>query len=360
MRRLFYFQETASAFASEERVWYPRARMPRAANLRPLYREIVRDALRLAWSEKRLWPFALLAGFIQLGGIYDTLLLRLRSFAERTVEISNPTLPVLWQQIQSRLFLDKLEIAQSLALFGILMAAVCVLSLIAQGVLVFGLEARANRSKTSLRELLREAAHRFIPLLAVNIVGVGAIWLVGFFTAIPLIKSVAHPSVLNVFSYLVLFTFLIVTTVIFTSWHMLALNGLLVDQLNFTEAFTHAWRMMKHAWLTVFETALLLVVTSMALYLVILLTGLLVNVPALLLLLATVLLAMPKAYLFLRLFISATFLALLALAGLYTITFQYATWNRLYRRINEGTAHAKLHRLTHWVNKHLSARPPRA
>lgn len=329
--------------------------MPRATNFRPLYREIVRDALHLAWKEKRLWPFAFFAGFIQLGGIYDTLLLRLRSFAERATEIANPTLPQLWEQLQQNLFLNKLMAIQGLAFFAIIMAAMCLFSLIAQGTLVLGIDAHGSRIKHSVKELVRQATHRLIPLLAINIVGVGAIWVVGFFTAIPLIQSLTNPSVVHLFAYLSLFILLVFSTIIFTSWHMLALNGLLVDDLTFSEAFTHSWRMMRHAWLTVLETAVLLVFTSIALYLTILLVALLVNVPAFLLLLASVLLAMPKLYFILRLVISGTFIALLTFAGLYTITFQYATWNRLYTRINEGTAHAKLHRLTHWINGHLSA-----
>ena len=329
--------------------------MPRTVTFRPLYREIVRDALHLAWKEKRLWPFALLAGFIQLGGIYDTLLLRLRGLAERTTELANPTLPGLWQQIHQSLFLDKLMAFQGLALFSLIMIAVCVLSLVAQGTLVLGIDAHGARVKPTLKELIRESAHRLIPLLAVNVVGVGAIWMVGFFTAIPLAQSLVNPSVMNVFAYLSLFTLLVAATVIFTSWHMLALNALLLEELTFAEAFTHAWRMLKHAWLTVFETAILLVATSMALYLVILLIALLINIPAFLLLTASVLLAVPKAYFFLRILISATFLILLAVAGLYTITFQYATWNCLYERIAEGTAHAKLHRFAHWVNGHLNS-----
>jgi hypothetical protein len=333
--------------------------MPRAVIFRPLYREIVRDALTLAWREKRLWPFALLAGFIQLGGIYDTLLLRLRSFAERTSEIIDPTLPSLSQQIHAQLFLDKVATVQSLVLFAIVMAGVCLASLIAQGVLVLGLDSSDPRAKRPLKDVLRSAASRLIPLIAVNVVGVGAIWIVGFFTAIPLIQSIHNPSIVHFFAYLSLFLLLIVTTVIFTSWHMLALNGLLVDDLNFSEAFTHAWRVMRHAWLTVLETALLLVATSIMLYVVTLLATLLVNVPAMLLLMASVLLAMPKAYFWLRILIGSTFIISLALAGLYTITFQYATWNRLYKRINEGTAHAKFHRFTEWVNGHLTTRKTR-
>ncbi len=329
--------------------------MPRATNFRPLYREIVRDALRIAWKEKRLWPFALLAGFIQLGGIYDTLLLRLRHFAERTTEIADPTFPQLLEQIQRHLFLNKLIAIQGLTLFAILMAVVCLFSLVAQGVLILGINEHGTRPKRALKELLQQATHRLIPLLAVNVVGVGAIWIVGFFTAIPLVQSLANPSIVHIFAYLSLFILLVLTTVIFTSWHMLALNGLLVDDLNFSEAFSHAWRIMRQAWLTVLETAVLLVATSLVLYLTVLLVTLLVNVPAFLILLASILLAMPKLYLVLRLIIGGTFIVFLALAGLYTITFQYATWNRLYLRINEGTAHAKLHRLSHWINRHLTS-----
>lgn len=332
--------------------------MPRTVIHRPLYREIVRDALHLAWKEKRLWPFALLAGFIQLGGIYDTLLLRLRDVAEQTRDFINPSLPGLWQQIQERLLLDKLMAVQGLVLFAIVMAAVCLFSLVAQGILILGIGSHGASPKRSLKELIQHATHRLIPLLAVNIVGVGAIWMMGFFTVVPLVESLRNPSIIHVFAYLSLFVLLVLTTVAFTSWHMLALNSLLIDDLTFAEAFTHSWRIMKHAWLTILETVVLLVLTSMALYLVILLLAILVNIPAILLLTASVLLSAPKAYFFLRLLISGTFLVLLAVAGLYTITFQYATWNRLYARINEGTAQAKLHRLVHWVNGHLN--PPKS
>lgn len=333
--------------------------MQRTAIIRPLYREIIRDALQTAWREKRLWPLALLAGFIQLGGIYDTLFLHIRSFAERTQEIADPTLPLIWLQLRQHFFLDKVLLVQGLLLTALVMLGFTLFSLVAQGALVLGVDNDGTRSKRSVRDFLKLAAHRIIPLATVNIVGIGAIWLVGFFAAIPLLQSTVNPTISNVFAYILLFTALVIATVVFTSWHMLALNSLLIDELTFHESFTHAWRLLRHSWLTVLETAALLMITAFALYFGSLFISAVISTPLVLLLIASVLLVLPKAYLFLRLLIGAVFIVMLIVAGVLTITFQYATWNRLYHRINEGTAHAKTHRFFRWVSKQLHSTSPR-
>ncbi|MBP7133837.1 hypothetical protein KBA73_01345 [Patescibacteria group bacterium] len=330
--------------------------MPRPLKVRPLYREIVRDALRFAWREKRLWPFAIIAALIQMGGIYDTVLLRIHSLTEQAQTLANPNgLPFLWQQFVQGLFLEKIMLLQGLTLAIIVILGMSLFSIIAQGVLVLGIDTHEAKSRLPLRALIQHVAHRIVSLTTINMIGVGATWVIGFFTLTPLLQSLHAPSLFNVFAYLSLFALFIFSVIVFTSWHMLAVNALLVDELTFAEAFSHAWRLLRHSWLTILETAILLMITAAAVYIGTVLFLFIANIPAFLLLFGSIVFVLPQAMFWITLLIATTFFVSLILAGTFTITFQYATWNRLYRRIQEGTAHAKTHRFVHWVSGHIAS-----
>ncbi|MDP3793557.1 MAG: hypothetical protein Q8R07_02275, partial [Candidatus Uhrbacteria bacterium] len=53
----------------------------------PLYREVVRDAWHTAWHERQWWVFALFAGILQTGGIYDAILFFTKSMADKSYSL---------------------------------------------------------------------------------------------------------------------------------------------------------------------------------------------------------------------------------------------------------------------------------
>lgn len=311
---------------------------------RPLYRQILRDALSLAWKEKRFWPLALLAVFLQTGGIYDVFILSLRS-AFLSPVARDSSWHAYFLRVERLDWINKFALTQSILLSLALIFIILFLSIVAQGTLIACLDRGETTIGRGFRQAMQAAAKRVVPLAVLNIFMVGIVGL-GSLGLRVMVGAVAGLPAAWVW-LLVAATVYLVLLFVTTSLHLFALNGIMADGMTLHEAFVHAGQLLRKAWLTIAETALCMMVIGALIFGLSIGLSMFAGLPAIGFFIASLYLGLPKIFVFANIVILAiVFLAVIA-GGLFAVNFQYATWNRLYRRAVEGTAHSKIIRVFH-------------
>lgn len=325
--------------------------MQRKMKARPLYRQIIRESLAGAWREKRLWAIALFAGIVQTGGIYDVLVRKFQRTAEQATTFFSrwESGGALAREFANLPLVDKFGVVQSVLFSATIVFAILAFAILAQGALVYALDRHLNGKVATLRESLQRAAHRFAPLLVMNVALLGAIWATRFLVSAPLAEVLRNPTPATVALYVVTMVIFLVLAIFLTSLHLLSLNGMLVDELTLSESLQHSMRLFRTSWLAILETAFVMLVIGSIIFFGSIGISFLVNIPFLLFMRAALYFSFPQLFFLTNIISGFVLLAAFIFGGSYAITFQYATWNRLYRRINEGTAHAKIHRVISWI-----------
>jgi hypothetical protein len=312
---------------------------------RPLYREVVRDALLIAWHERRLWPFAILAGILQTGGIADVVIYAMR-------QLSGDSQSILASAWGGFLLGDAFSAAgwiQGVLLSGLIVGAILTISVVSQGALVYGLGARIRGRIPTWRQCLTVGARNFSSIVIVNIVTLGLIWIARFLMLVPYAFSLSEPTALTVVTYFFSALLFLLASVALTTMHLFAVNAIVLQDAPAHEALVRAYETFKQHWLITIETAgILLGVGAMGMILALFLFTLLA-VPLFLFLVAAELLQITILLQTGYVLGFVLFFGLMFLIGAYTITFQYAAWGKLYRRMGEGGAMARIHRWLHWL-----------
>ena len=328
----------------------------------PLYREVVRDAWHAAWHERQWWLFALFAGILQTGGIYDAILFFTKGMADQSYSLLSSAslgsivkaLPVLDFSSLNGFFVSLAGEEQFL--FALLIiAAILLCSVIAQGALVAGLGGRLRGRANSFRGALAVGAKKAWHVAGLNVVTLGLLWVCRFLVLIPVIWSYQHPTVPNVVTYFFFFLLFLVATIALTTVHIFALQAMVLNDASLHEALSQAFHLWKKSWLIILELAAVLFVVGVVILFVASLLFLLMSIPLWVILFTASLLHYPTLYWLSYLVTTLMLLFIMLGAGMFTIAFYYATWSQLYRRVGEGRVMAKLHRWLHWItNLHPS------
>lgn len=331
--------------------------MQRKMKARPLYRQIIREALAGAWREKRLWVIALFAGIIQTGGIYDVLMWKFQRATEQATTFFSrwESGGSLVQAFAHLPLVDKFGVIQSVLFSATIVGGILAFAVLAQGALVYAMDRHLNGKQATLRESLQRAAHRFAPLVVMNAALLGAVWVTRFLLSAPLAEVLRHPAPVTIAVYVLSMGLFLGLVIFFTSLHLLSLNGMLVDELTLSESLQHSLRLFRVSWLAILETAFVMLVLGSMIFFGSIGISFLINIPFLLFMRAALYFSYPQLFFLMNIISGFVLLAAFVFGGSYAITFQYATWNRLYRRINEGTAHAKVHRVLAWLTSGRSS-----
>lgn len=320
---------------------------------RPLYREILRDAFLTAWQERKLWIFALFAGMLQTGGMYDVLIRSGRIVSEKGNLVLTPRIFAFWpldNPIATVGFFERFLFA------SILVLAILALSVIAQGALAYGLGTRTRGKTPPLRQCLHIGAHHLFPVAFLNLFTLGLIGVGRFIVIALLAMTVTETSYLNALVFLLTFGAFLVVTFILTTVHMFALNSIILEGASLWNGILHGYRLFKKSWFIILETGALLFVLGIALFLLAFVLFGIAGLPILLLLVSFMILPTPGLFWLTMLVGIALFFTVMLATGALSITFQYDTWHRLFRRVDSGNAHAKLHRVLDWILNLLPTR----
>lgn len=339
---------------------YPAIRMIRKnqnqSSHHPLYRQVVFDALRLAWHEKRLWFFAVMAALLQTGGVVDVFAASVRRV---TVAAADFSVADFWRDFfgislfpmesSGGSWFAQVQIWEGVLFGSLLLFAVASLSLISQGAIVAGLGARYRGRELTLRECFQAGLNAFGPIMLLNVFTLGLIRLASFLFLVPLSTALDSGSVwamgLAVIAGMVFFVLVLALTII----HVFGLNALVLQEASLREAVARAMTLLRRGWLVALEASFVLFVIGIGLLGVGLLTAFIMAIPLFFGSLFALLAQAPAVALIFQSLLIVMAIVVVAVLGAFAIIFQYAVWQQLYRRLGEGGAAAKLHRWVKWL-----------
>ncbi len=323
---------------------------------RPLHREVLREALRHAWHSRSLWVFALFAGFLQTAGMYDVLL---NSFQQTVGEVRMASAgwiaqfggPGKWGMMWDAISAPG---AWSRMLMGALLALIIIaISLIAQGALVAGIVAKAKGQSARFKDLII-TGFRHLPRIALlNLITLGIIALTRSFLLIPIVLFMRGASVWNLLGTLVAFIVFAFAVVIMTSLHRFGLQILMTQSVGLWEALFKACRLFQRSWVIIIEKAFLLLLMGAGILCVAFIASIVASLPALGLLFGGEMIHSRTLAMIGSALSWFVFFGGIILAGMFTITFQYSAWNGMYRRVSDGWAMSKFHRLAKWFHEEV-------
>ena len=325
----------------------------------PLYREVVRESLRSAWDKRRLWIFAIFAAILQTGGTLDVILYSVKQMTLQGSSIlQSPWINILSTQTLLRGTSDLHNVfavigrVQAFMYVALIIGGILVCSLLAQGALVYGLNARLQGKTARLRECLSVSGKHIWSIAALNILTIGLIWLARFILVVPFAYSVRDANVGAVILYIGSFALYLLTTFLFTTIHLFALNALTLEGRTIWQSIEHSYGLFKRSWLIILETGLIMLAIGFAILFAAIVLFFVGVVPLALFMIGGALVQSVSLLTLGYALSLLLFLAIMITAGAFTVTFQYDTWGRLYQRIQEGTALAKLHRWYHAIKHH--------
>jgi len=325
----------------------------------PLYREVLREALISSWNKRRLWILAVFAAILQTGGTLDVILYSIKQMTVQGQTLfQSPWLSIFSSHslLQGTHDLHSvfatIGLVQAFAYVSLIIGGILTCSILAQGALVYGLHAKSEGKTLRLRDCLAASGKHSWSIATLNILTIGLIWLSRFLLLIPFAQSIQHPNVASLIVYITMFFVFLLATFLFTTVHLFALNGIMLEDMTLVQAVEHAYGLYKKSWLIIIETGALMLGIGFIMVIIALGLFLVGIVPLFLLMIGAVLVQSTSLLVFGYGLSSLLLLIIMVVSGSYMVTFQYDTWGRLYQRITAGTATAKLHRWYHRIKHH--------
>jgi hypothetical protein len=317
-----------------------------------VYREVIKQAFHAAWHDRHLWPLAFVASFIFSAGVYDILW---KGFD--TVSTSGPSLAEKGQIVASigtgfvlaanraGSYLNIIFGLQLVLIIAILVVAVLAFACICQGGLVYALGARRRGEPAGLLMSLRVGGRAFWPVAALNAVALSFLWILRFLVAIPLAINLASGGGTHWVLYLLSFIVFSGLQIVITIVQIFALNALILQGATAAQALARAYELFKRHWIVTLETAVLQALIAMTFVIAFVGFAFVAIIPIVMAIITSAALDSAGLY-YLATGVGVGLLFLAFCTGIAFLThFQYATWTYLYRRIGEGGAVAKLHRI---------------
>jgi hypothetical protein len=324
----------------------------------PIYRPIIREAFRVAWTEQRYWPVAIFAGILLSGSVYDVIWKALNAIAPQatligTVAVFSSRASATWSQLStSNLVIGGAQVLV-VTLFALVIGfAIFAASVIAQSALVFAVGTKKPQDR-SIRTGLAVGARALWPVFALNLIAMAVLFASRALIALALSFLLAYGGGIVFLAYLlsfILFTGVGIATVIV---EILALNAMILQGATLAQAIERGLVLLKQDWVTALETAAILFAISFGALILLAAVGMIITfafIILFLLALATKLALLASIIGILYFVLIAAFI--LALFG-FIVLVHYAAWSLLYRRLGEGGVLPKLHRIVRsWVHSY--------
>ncbi|MCC7356983.1 hypothetical protein IT408_00545 [Candidatus Uhrbacteria bacterium] len=319
----------------------------------PIYREVVKQAFHAAWHDRHLWPLAFVTSFIFSAGIYDILW---KGF--NTISTQDSSLLVEKGQIITSIgsgfvlamqrtggFLNIIFGLQLVLILAILFVAALAFACICQGGLVFALGARRRGEPSGLALSLRIGGKAFWSVAALNAISLSCLWILRFLILIPMTINLSSGENAHWVLYLLSFILFSGLQIIITIVQIFALNALILQGATAAQALARGYELFKRHWIIAIETAFLQALIAGISIIAFAGFVFVTIIPIVMAIITSIGLNSAGLY-YSATSIGFFFMFLSFCTGIAFLThFQYATWTYLYRRIGEGGAVAKLHRI---------------
>ncbi len=319
----------------------------------PVYREVLHDALKAAWQHKHFWPLAFVAAILFTAGGYDVFFRAVNTTAMQSLAMSTnqsrftdfgAQLMNAWSQHGNTFgMIYGLQIILIIAIIGV---AILGFACMCQGALVFALGISNRGEEPKLGVSLKVGAAAFWPIAALNALSLSVIWILRFFAVLPLALLInTTPSrgtwILTLVSFIIFFGLQFVVMII----QGFALNAIILQGAAPAEALRRGYEIFKRHWVVAVETTVIL--AAIAALGVITFFGLMfvLSIPLVLAIIASAMLNSASLY-YGAVSVFTVSIILLAVSSIsFLVQLQYATWTYLYRRLGEGGAVPKIHRI---------------
>lgn len=307
-----------------------------------LYRHILKQSWQITWKNKILWILGFLAVF--WGGIGSY------GIFNKVIEVLGPTPPQWFVDNEPLLpSLQGLTISGWILLIFIALAVIAVILIgimlvtAGRGGLVWAVFCKKEKSAVTLSSALLCGMSRFWPLLAIGVIIHLDILAYGFLLD-PFVKE--SPGFWGVALYAAIFTLLSLISIVLSFLGIYAAAFVVLEKQSLVQSIKGAVRLFIRNWLVSLESAVLLYLINIAVGIAALIGLFVLAVPFVLLFIILALLKLAGGVWFILIPAALIYVALVIAAGSVLVAFQYAYWTLLFLRIRDGSALAKILRLT--------------
>jgi hypothetical protein len=320
---------------------------------KPFYRTVVPEALKEAWTHRKLWILSIFALFLHTGGIFDALLKAVRDLRGMSQWLAAPVGPDA-----VRLAMEGSLVGTGLVLFleqwvlGLLVGlGLLALSLLSQAGLAYGLGGLVRGRMPNLRECL-VAGRTYLPGVALlNLITIGIPFAFKVLVAWLLLLATSQASIALTVTYVVAGLFFVALAIAATAVHFFSLYAIVLQEASLGEALKRSLVMLRRGWLAILEVGFVLFGVGVLIFVCGALLTVLALIPFALLFTVTAVLGSEALSLILLGSAIGVGCALVLTIGAVATQFQYAVWHRLFLKLGEGGLVAKLHRLYHTLVK---------
>ncbi len=308
----------------------------------PLYRQIVGEAWRVTWHQKTMWFFGLFAAFIATGGALEI-------FSRNLKWILTPHLPFFWGAPKMvwqgdfsvwPMLIMLILLGLGLIIFLIFMSVRSFISLI------MAAEKYKADDKIDLDKIWHAGDKKFWSVFGEVTLFKIIIFLAGIFSTFPLwLIWTGSDWRLWQWFYPLIFTVGMVVAIVSSFLMVLTAAYLVLKRYSFGKSLKMAWKLFANHWLVRVEMAVVIFFVNVVFGLVSLVGLAVIAIPVFLFILLGFFIFLPV--------LSNVAVFLGVLAGLVLIfwvagflgAFHAVAWTLLFKRMEEGTAVSKLHRL---------------
>ncbi|MFA6099819.1 MAG: hypothetical protein WC750_02960 [Patescibacteria group bacterium] len=322
---------------------------------RPVYREVIPQALKTAWRNPVLWIFGIFAAVLNTGGSLDACWKFFNTIQNQGNELFiGDTAVKIWNvgTYGGFHFLPFFQAILALLALSLILLAVAGFACVSQGVLVQSIGgAWKADTRGKLKAALTVSGRALVPIAILNALIIVSVWLARFLVSLPLAIALGKNSTLFTAIYLVSFVVFFALAIVLSVIQIYALNAMILQGASLSEAFHRAWLVLKEHWLVTLETAILqacviLILTILALVALLILCFL----PAIFYVMAIFRNNFTLFQISTGMFVGIAALAIIFFTG-FTVTFQYALWTLMFRKLGEGGVVPKLHRFIRFVTR---------
>ncbi|MFH1142510.1 MAG: hypothetical protein ABIH67_05280 [Candidatus Uhrbacteria bacterium] len=313
---------------------------------KPVYRPILKRALKIVWERKILWVLGIFASILNTGAVFTVGFRALQPVQTEggflTILLTNiiPGFASLHLYISQFIIISPLRAVVTLLVILIITIAFMILSVYSQGGLIKGVLSHKALKTNQLFELPKNCPWR---IFSINLTAKVCVALLLALSAVPL-ALLATNVFMNLLASFVVLLFFVIVILIISLIALLAIASTVQDKTNLIESIEQAFLIFKKHPLVTFETALLLLLIhfiGVALALVVILALWLPYT-------VVFFLATLTGITFLTTIVSIiiTIIGLIIILGLtgFMVAYQFAVWAIVFEKLKGRGLIPKLHR----------------
>jgi hypothetical protein len=307
--------------------------MPSKEDAIAFHRQIVKQALEVAWKHKHLWIFGFFATFAGFGNVYEALFTLQDRIAASAGGQWLTYLPG-WATFKALITYSPAPWLSAIiyGVVSLLIAAVFAwVVVMALSGTIAGVKAVSKGKELSFSENLKQASVYFWRVLAVVLIMKAVTMLASLVVSTNLTQVLAAGGPVWGLNFFVSFALFTAVTVVVGLIGVYAITAVVDDSHSLTEALCRGWKTFKKHWLVSLEAALLVLAVHVVVMLLGILALLIISVPFIFLLMLAILANLPMLGLVLAIAAAVATIFVVALLAAFLSVYQVSVWWQLWQ-----------------------------